>query len=386
MENFDEKVCACALNRIFGYIPNVGYRLYDYAGSARAVFRMDREEIAGLFRGHPGYAARLGEADLEATRRELEDLAGRGHRFVGLGEEGYPALLKECPDPPLGLYVSSGSDLKEVFDGRPQVAVVGTRDLTPYGREWCIRIVRALAAAERPPVVVSGLAFGTDVTAHLSALGEGLPTIAVLPTGIDRIYPFRHTGVAERIRAAPGSALVTDYPPGTTPAAHNFIRRNRIIAGLSRAVLLIESRIRGGGMITMRFAADYFRDAYALPGRVDDPCSQGCNLLIRNSLATAITDVEDLVGRLGLGARAAPGDPGERAERILTGRFGPERARPLLRILSAIRQTRGITPDALCAALDMDYRTVAEGTALLETEGFIATDLLQRCSINPKNV
>ena len=125
-------------------------------------------------------------------------------------------------------------------------------------------------------MIVSGLALGVDITAHAAALEGGLPTVGVSPVGIDDVYPRRHVPFVERMCATPGCALVTDYPPGTFPAAFSFIRRNRIIAGLAGSTVLIESRIKGGGMITARLAAGYGRDVFAVPGRIDDIRSQGC--------------------------------------------------------------------------------------------------------------
>ena len=180
------------------------------------------------------------------------------------------------------------------------VAVVGTRDISPYGREWCERIVHALARTSPKPLIVSGLAIGTDICAHKAALEASLPTIAVMATGTDTIYPYRHRQIAEKMSGTQGCALVTDYPPGTAPLPVNFLRRNRIIAGLSHATILVESKIKGGGMMTCRLAFSYDRDVYALPGRADDLRSQGCNHLIRARMAEPLTSEEDIIDSLGL--------------------------------------------------------------------------------------
>ncbi|MBQ2069136.1 MAG: DNA-processing protein DprA, partial [Bacteroidales bacterium] len=144
---------------------------------------------------------------------------------------GLPALLKDCSDPPLGLYVRSSSPPEEVFRPRPSVAVVGTRDVSRYGLQWCRKLTGAIAQSPARPVIVSGLAIGVDIAAHLEAIDRGGSTIAVLPTGLDKIYPYRHEAYADRICNSPGSALVSDYPPGTMALKTNFLRRNRIIAG-----------------------------------------------------------------------------------------------------------------------------------------------------------
>lgn len=370
----EERICLCALARAYGYVPQKALAAIRAAGSATAAFRADT-------------SGKLGGAAFDSAAMELEQARRAGCRFIGLGEAAYPALLAECADPPLGLYFKGDSPPEAVFSGLPAVAVVGTRNITPYGREWCTRIVQALARAPVRPLVVSGLAIGVDITAHRTALACGLPTVAVLPTGIDAVYPSRHVKDAERIAATPGCALVTDYPPGTPPVRMNFLRRNRIIAGLARATLLVESKVRGGGMMTSRLAASYDRDVFALPGRVDDPLSQGCNLLIRENLAEPVGDPAALAERLGLGAAPRREEPDFTAA---VGRYYdregyPEKERDLLvRLAARIRGRRGISLDELCAATRLPFSTVSRVVSMLEMDGFVSMDLLQHCSAHIK--
>lgn len=380
----EEKICALALNRIFGHDPVVGGGLITHFGSAAAVFGATETELRALLPGKASWTLSILSADLDNEQRELDKLQENNLDFIPVTDGAYPALLKECNDPPIGLYYRSGSPPKKVFGERPAIAVVGTRNLTPYGRQWCIEIVSALASASKKPAIVSGLAYGTDFTAHSTALGRGLPTIGVLPTGIDAVYPFRHEPLARMMDEAEGCAIVTDYPPGTPPLPINFIRRNRIIAGLSRAVILTESRVKGGSMITARFAADYFRDVYALPGRVDDLCSQGCNLLIRNSMAEPITDLEDLIAKLGLGS-GSPRSKASFREAVAAKCATLEsrsRADELLSTAMAIKQERGISVGLLTERSGRPFHEIVADTALLESWGFISIDLLQRCSAN----
>ena len=261
---FEERAALCALNRIFGFEPKIGLRLIGTLGSALAVFKESNEVkqfLGNSFRIK--YASLVTESAFETSAIELETLEGRGCRFIGIGEKGYPALLMECEDPPLGLYYKGVSPPEEVFAGIPQIAVVGTRGLTYYGKDWCRRIVEAMSRANVRPLVVSGLALGVDVTAHRAALEAGLPTVAVMATGIDGLYPSANRNVGEVIASTSGCALVTDYPPDTGAVRINFLRRNRIIAGICRATILVESRIKGGGMMTARLAASSGRDVYA---------------------------------------------------------------------------------------------------------------------------
>lgn len=383
-----EQVCLCALNGIFGFAPRKGYQLYRYAGSAAAVFAMDPQELRDCL-GPGVLASRVGPAALEAAERELESFSGSSCRFLGIDDPAYPALLREIDDPPLGLYLRSETPPEALFPpDRTPIGVVGTRKITPYGAEWCRRIVAGIAAAPGKSVIVSGLAFGADIIAHRTALDNGVPTIAVMATGIDEVYPRQHLESARRMVSTPGCALLTDYPPHSQPEAATFVRRNRIIAGLSRAVILIESRIKGGGMITAGYAGDYDRDLFALPGRADDDCSQGCNRLIRDQRAEAITDIPDLVHRLGLGSllRRKKEDLREEARRCLARQLPAAEAETAADLLLAVRAYRGITVDQLCERSGLPYPLVSEYVRRLETEGFLSVDLLQRCCVNAKKL
>ena len=381
-----ERAAMCALNRLMGYDPVAAHRLLGALDTASAIFELDRRSRQDLLGPYSKHTDALTRETVEQAWEELEGLFRQGYRFVCCTDPDYPALLKECEDAPVGLYVRSESPLTEVFGKRPAVAVVGTRDLSLYGKEWCRRIVEAMARSTRPPLIVSGFALGTDIVAHATALQCGLPTVAVLPTGIDDIYPQRHRGWAERMDATPGCALVTDYPPGTPPVAVNFLRRNRIIAGLSSATVLIESRKKGGGLITADFAFGYARDVYALPGRVDDLRSQGCNILIKRKIAEAIISPEALVADLGLGASSR-----RTVSRLLDeiGRLYGETAAPeelafLKAVADCIRKNRGITPEEIALRLGSNPAETSAAAAMLEADGIIETDLLQGCCIRMK--
>ena len=245
-----------------------------------------------------------------------------------------------------------------------------------------------MASAKDKPLVVSGFALGTDITAHLAALEAGLPSVAVLPTGIDDVYPSRHRSFAATLAATEGCALVTDYPPGTEPKAINFIRRNRIIAGICSGTVLVESKLKGGGMITARLAASYDRDLMVLPGRADDPRSQGCNALLREKLAEPVTDTVHFLDVLGLGAPARRRTADFEAE--VRARYspllGPDDLADMMAVAGIIRRRRGITPDGICSETCLPYAKVVRLVGLLESDGLISTDLLQRCTINVKIV
>ena len=250
MDNLEEKACTCALNRIFGFTPKTGTALISHLGSASDVFSLSRAELEELLGRDSRHAGMIKGEAVKAARQELKDLEKLGISFAEWNSPNYPPLLMECPDAPVGLYIRSLTPAHELWNTSGNIAVVGTRDLSPYGKEWCEKAVIAIASGNEKPAIISGLALGTDICAHRAALDNGLPTIGVMATGPETVYPYRHKEFADRLWQTPGCALVTDYPPGTAPLAIHFLRRNRIIAGLADATILIESKSRGGGMHT----------------------------------------------------------------------------------------------------------------------------------------
>lgn len=385
MDITKEKACLCALNRIFGYEPRIALALISHMGCASRIFELSQKDIEFLIGPYSRYKGQICAKATEESAEELYRLGKSGIRFTGWGEEGYPELLKECPDAPAGLYIRSDTPDSKLWSPRA-VSVVGTRALTPYGREWCTRTVREFSRCKPQPSIISGLAIGTDICAHSAAIDAGLPTIAVMPTGPETIYPLRHTDFALRLQHTPGCALITDFPPGTAPLAAHFLRRNRIIAGLSEATILIESKIKGGGMMTANLAFSYGRGVYAVPGRIDDTCSQGCNLLIKNKIAEPVTDGQDLVRSMGMHTAHGPSNTPsvkESMEQHYKESIARDKIDLLSDILTRIKRKRGITVEELCEECGTSYSLTAQMTGLLETDGFISIDLLQRCCINP---
>lgn len=386
MISHDEKYSLCALNRIFGFEPKTAHALISHIGNAADIFSLPEKEVDLLLGPWSKYKGRINRKSLDEAAEEVEKLRTDGISFLGYTEDGYPGLLAECEDAPVGLYIKSRTPADRLFRSERITAIVGTRDISPYGQEWCSRIVRGLADTPEKPAVVSGLALGTDICAHREALASGLPTIAVMATGPETVYPYRHREFAERMAATEGCALITDYPPGTAPLAIHFLRRNRIIAGLGDTTLLIESRIKGGGMMTARLAFSYNRDVYALPGRVDDQRSQGCNLLIKGKVAEAIDSVEGLMDSMGLHAGKPMRKPA--SKEILQSVFGTKASADMISemsdILDAIIRHRGITLDDLSVMTASSYARVSQLARMLETEGLISVDLLQRCNISTR--
>ena len=229
--------------------------------------------------------------------------AGPAHHVLSLADAGYPPDLLQMPDPPTLLFVQ-GSLAALAHPQR--VAVVGSRNPTPQGLLNAREFARALGHAG--VCVVSGLALGVDGGAHEGALDAGAPTVAVVGTGLDRVYPARHKALAHRIAAT--GALISEYPLGTPPLAPHFPKRNRLIAALGQGTLVVEAALQSGSLITARLAADMGRDVFAIPGSIHSPQSRGCHALIRQGakLVESAQDVLEELHVLPPAAAAAPAD------------------------------------------------------------------------------
>ena len=238
------------------------------------------------------------------ARRELEFTSKHNIRPLWVEGDDYPWRMVNVANPPLVIYMLGQCNLNVEH----VASVVGTRKLTPCGAEFTRRFIGDLAGYFPDLVVVSGLAYGTDAVAHQAALDAGVPTVGVLAHGLDMMYPASHRDLAKRMLAA-GGGLISQYPSGTRIYRNNFLERNRIVATLSDATVVIESEIKGGAMSTARHAFEADRDVYAVPGRVSDPMSAGCNHLIRKQRASLLTAAADLIERTGwtpLGAHINP--------------------------------------------------------------------------------
>lgn len=274
-------------------IPGIGgvlaRNLLSHAESEEAIFR---EPLSALKR-IPG----IGEVNarnikdkkiLVRAEKELKYITESGIRVLFYTEKEFPRRLKSCNDSPILLYTLGNMNLNE----NRVVSVVGTRNATEYGKRKCEELIKAFSDKGYKILVVSGLAYGIDIQAHKSSLKYDIPTVAVLGHGLDKTYPSIHTEIAKKMLENGG--LITDFPSGTRIDPSNFIRRNRIVAGMADATLVVESAIKGGALITADIAGSYNRDVFAFPGRSGDPYSKGCNQLIRNNGANLVEGIDDL--------------------------------------------------------------------------------------------
>jgi DNA processing protein len=274
-------------------IPNVGditaKKLIAYCGSAKQVFE-EKKRVLEKIPGIGGVnAQKIIQGKIEAlalAEEEIGFIEKDGVQPLFYLDDNYPKRLLHCEDGPILLYSKGKID----FNNQKVISIVGTRKATDYGKDFCEKIVKELVPHN--PLIVSGLAYGIDIYSHKAAIKYNLQTAAVLAHGLDRIYPSQHTSVAKQMIENGG--LVSDYKSGTNPDRENFPKRNRIVAGLSDLTIVIESSKKGGSLITAHIANDYNRDVFALPGRLNDSQSEGCNNLIKSHKAALIQSVKDI--------------------------------------------------------------------------------------------
>lgn len=276
-------------------IPQVGdvvaKELLQHFGSATDIFKAHRHQLekipgVGIFRA----SAIRQYKDFNAVEKEIDFIAQHRIQPVFYTDEQYPKRLQHCYDSPVLLYTKGNMNLQ----AQKMLSIVGTRAPTAYGIAICEELVQALA--QHSVTIVSGMAYGIDIVAHRAALRYGAPTIGVLAHGLDRLYPAVHTATALQMQETGG--LLTDFGSGHKPNRQNFPRRNRIVAGLCDATLVIESGVKGGSLITADMAAGYHRDVLAIPGRIGDVSSAGCLDLIKQNKAALVTGADDILETL----------------------------------------------------------------------------------------
>jgi DNA processing protein len=287
----EELLYKIAITLIPGIGDVLGKKLVAYCGGVEPVFRQKKAALLKI----PGIGKIFADAVykqdvLKQAEAEIIFMEQEGIRPVFYLDEAYPRRLKHCADSPLMLYYKGTEDLNP----ERVLGIVGTRNATGYGKELCTSLVEGLAS--RNVLVVSGLAYGIDICAHKACVKNDIPTIAVLAHGLDAVYPPLHRSVTEKMLINGG--LLSDYPSKTNPDKENFPRRNRIVAGMCDAVVVIESAVDGGSMITAEIANSYNRDVFAFPGRTDDPYSAGCHKLIKQNKAALAESAEDILRML----------------------------------------------------------------------------------------
>lgn len=327
-----------ALGNVNGVGPQRLRQLVEHFGSAEAVFSASESDFPSPFL--PLFAAILkGRAEALSFAQAQVAIAERFNvRMLAFSDDDYPSRLANCPDAPVVLFCKGGVN----FETAKVLSVVGTRKPSDEGRILCERIVSDLCQRHPDLVIVSGLAFGIDVTAHRAALKAGRPTVAVVAHGLDTLYPAQHRDVASQMVAE--GAIVSEFTFGTQPEAYNFVSRNRIIAGLADATLVVETGEKGGSLITTRNAFDYNRQVFAVPGFPGREQSKGCNDLIKKNMAALVESADDVDECLGweLPSAARSADA-RRTPSLFANPQSPEEEA----IVAALRQEDGLTASVI---------------------------------------
>lgn len=297
--------------------------------------------------------------DFHLAEKEISLIQQKKITPLFLTNPAYPKRLLNCYDSPTLLYQYGEADL----NASRMAAIIGTRHNSEYGRQQTEKLVTELATAGVS--IVSGLAYGIDAIAHRSALKKNLPTIGVLAHGLDQIYPSAHAGLAKEISQEKG-ALLTEFRLGTKPDKHNFPARNRIVAGMTDVTIVMETGIKGGSMITADLANGYNRDVFALPGKVTDPKSEGCNELIRSNRAQLFRDTADLLENLGWQSQT-PKEKEKRIQRSLFIEMSPEEKI----IAEILHDTMGMPVDEINQRSGLSSGQVARALLNLELQSVV---------------
>lgn len=301
----DDLLYKIAFASIRGMGIELGQRLLDVVGTEKNFFTLNEQEIKEITGGRSQvYKRDYRNAVLQKAEREIEYIEGKNIRVLYYTHDDYPTRLREACDAPLLIYTSGKCNL----NSKHMVSVVGTRHATSYGQAMTREIIQQLHEHIDDLVIVSGLAYGIDIAAHRAAVGNNVPTVAVMARGLNRIYPAQHRNDAIEI-VKRGGMVLTDYQSQDEIHKGNFLARNRIIAALSDCTVIVESAASGGAMVTASLAMSYDRDVFAVPGRAGDEFSRGCNKLIRDNRAMSITSADDIMQAMGWEKRPTAAQP-----------------------------------------------------------------------------
>ena len=291
----DEILYTMALTRMTGFNAAMALQLYQTLGGGKEVYehRQDIGEVVPESTPQLREAMKYWDDALKRAEAEIAFMQAKGIRALTLHDADYPQRLCECPDAHVVLYYKGTANLNQQY----VIDIVGTRHCTTYGQDLIRRFISDLRQLLPQVLIVSGLAYGIDICAHRNAMDNGYETVGVLAHGLDQIYPYAHRDYAAKMLSQGG--LLTEYMTQTEALPNNFRQRNRIVAGISDATILVESAIKGGGLITCRIAQEYGRDVFAFPGVVGAKASEGCNHLIRNNTAALITSAQDFLESMG---------------------------------------------------------------------------------------
>lgn len=359
--NINEQVAVLALSRVQVHRPVLLRKMMEAAGSAKELFdNLDyiNDFLPGI---SPDLVATLKDKEIvERAEREMEFVQSKGIRLICLNDSDYPYRLFECDDAPIALYSMGNASL----NAKHIVSIVGTRHASEYGKHLCATFVSDLARLLPGTLIVSGLAYGIDICAHKAAVEAGLPTIGVLAHGLDRLYPQAHRSVAKKM-IEQGGGLLTEFMTETNPFPQFFVQRNRIVAGISDATVVVESASKGGSLITASMAQSYSRDCFAFPGRVNDQYSCGCNELVVRNRAALITSAYDFVEAMNWSDTAKPKAS---CQQELFPDFSPEEAM-VMKLLK--ENSEGLQINILVVRTDLPINVLMPLLFDMEMKGYV---------------
>lgn len=346
-----------ALLEIHGIGTSIARKLIEEHGSARGVFSLSLEHYKSL--GNVGQNIKEAiekEFVFNTAQEQIDYCEINGIKILGFKDANYPQRLSHCSDAPLLLYFKGECDL----NNQKIIGIVGTRNATSYGKKMCQNVVEELSAHN--VLIVSGLAYGIDVNAHQEALNFNTPTVGVLAHGLDTIYPKAHEPIARKMLG--GGGLLTEYKTKTRPNRENFPKRNRVVAGMCDGIIVIESAISGGSMITARLGNDYSRDVFAIPGRLGDKFSEGCNHLIKTNQAHLLQASKDVSYILGWdNVKAKP--------KVVQKQLFVELNEEETKIMNLISKQDTISIDEIAYASKLPINQVSTQLLMLEFKGLV---------------
>lgn len=347
-------------------VPNIGNihakALVNMYGDAQSVFKARKKDLEHMEGIGTVRAASIKAFDnFKTSEEEIAFIEKYRITPLFITDKNYPQRLLNCYDSPVLLFYRGNTDLNTA----KIIAVVGTRNNSEYGKNICEKITGDLAAEN--VLVVSGLAFGIDTIAHKAALKNKLPTVGVLAHGLDRIYPNQNKSLAKQMVEQGG--LLTEFLSNTNPDKQNFPRRNRIVAGMCDAVLVIETGKKGGSLITAELANNYNKDVFAIPGRIGDSKSEGCNYLIKNNKAALINGAADLLEMMNWTLRLRPGLKEPRKQRELFIELSPDEKT----VVDILNLQEAVHIDQLYFKSGLSSSAVAAALLMLEMQGVVAS-------------
>jgi DNA processing protein len=342
-------------------IPNIGdilaKRLVAYCGSVEAVFKEKKfalEKIPGI---GAAYAKQIIDSSIfERAEEEIKFIEKNNITPVFYLDNSYPKRLTHCEDSPVMLYFKGEADL----NSEKIISIVGTREATDYGKSLCEKLIADLAVYN--PLIVSGLAYGIDVCAHKAAMDNGLKTIGVFAHGLDKVYPALHRSIAEKM--VENGGLLSDFMSRTTPDRENFPRRNRIVAGMADATIVIESKKDGGSLITADIANSYNRDVFAFPGKVGDVTSEGCNNIIKQNKAALLQSAADIIYIMGWEQKKKKNAPQQR--QLFVELNAEEEI-----LVNLLKEKSPVNVDDICLLAKMPMSKVSSLLLTLEFSGIV---------------